>query len=142
MPNSDNAQYSEWRVWFDRLIPFLENDSVLVGQSLGGVFLVKYLSENKLPVLITAVILSAAPYDDSSTNEELGSFKLTYPLTDFCEQAGKILLVYGERDPFVPLEQYHKYKDKIPEAESHLFDCEDHFIREKFPELVEIIKNL
>ena len=38
MPNSMNAKYSEWKIMFDKLLPFLENNLVLVGHSLGGIF--------------------------------------------------------------------------------------------------------
>src|SRR4051812_10882369 len=49
MPNKINAKYVEWKVWFEKLLPLLNNEIILIGHSLGGTFLAKYLSENKLP---------------------------------------------------------------------------------------------
>src|SRR3989344_3476169 len=49
MPNSRNAKYIEWKIWFDKFVPFMEDGIVLVGHSLGGLFLAKYLSEEQLP---------------------------------------------------------------------------------------------
>ena len=42
MPNGNNAVYEEWKIWFERMLGFLGDNAVLIGQSLGGIFLVKY----------------------------------------------------------------------------------------------------
>src|SRR3989338_2804562 len=49
MPNKTNAQFSEWCLWFEKMFPFLEDDVILVGHSLGGMFLAKYLTEYTFP---------------------------------------------------------------------------------------------
>ena len=47
MPLQDNARYEEWKIHFERHIPYLKDNIILIGSSLGGIFLAKYLSENK-----------------------------------------------------------------------------------------------
>ena len=47
MPNKTNARFDEWKIWFEKFIPFLHDNVLLIGHSLGGTFLAKYLSENK-----------------------------------------------------------------------------------------------
>src|SRR5690348_8942682 len=54
MPNSMNAKYLEWKIWFEKLIPHMSKEVILGGHSLGGIFLAKYLSENKFPKKIKA----------------------------------------------------------------------------------------
>lgn len=49
MPNKQNAKFSEWKLWFEKVTPLLNNEVILVGHSLGGIFLTKYLSENAYP---------------------------------------------------------------------------------------------
>jgi predicted alpha/beta hydrolase family esterase len=49
MPNKDNAKYAEWKIWFERIFPYIQEDVVLVGHSMGGIFLVKYLSKIIFP---------------------------------------------------------------------------------------------
>lgn len=66
MPNSQNARYLEWKIWFERLIPLLNETVVLVGHSLGGIFLAKYLSENDFPKQVKATFLIAAPYNTAT----------------------------------------------------------------------------
>ncbi len=39
MPNTFNARYHEWKIWFERIVPFLEDEVVLIGHSLGGVLI-------------------------------------------------------------------------------------------------------
>jgi len=66
MPNKRNVKYKEWEIWFNKYVPFFKDDVVLVGHSLGGAFLVKYLSENDLPVKIKQLHLVAAVYEGDS----------------------------------------------------------------------------
>ena len=49
MPLSENAKYRDWKIFFERHFPYLRNNIILIGNSLGGIFLAKYLSENKFP---------------------------------------------------------------------------------------------
>ena len=48
MPSGWRACYGEWSIWFERHIEFLRDDIILIGHSLGGNFLVKWLSERQL----------------------------------------------------------------------------------------------
>lgn len=87
MPNTMNAKYNEWKVWFEKYFPYLrEGDAreqstldrvieksdpskksklVLLGHSLGATFLVKYLTENLFPRHIDTLHLIAPAYDDT-----------------------------------------------------------------------------
>ena len=44
MPNKFNARFDEWKLWFEKITPFLNDEIVLIGHSLGGAFLARYLS--------------------------------------------------------------------------------------------------
>ena len=70
MPNKDMARYSTWKLWFEKYIPFLDPENlVLVGHSLGGMFLTKYLAENEFPIQISQLHLVAPVLDDRGLNE-------------------------------------------------------------------------
>ena len=44
MPNKDMARYSAWKLWFEKHLPFLDSEKLIViGHSLGAMFLIKYL---------------------------------------------------------------------------------------------------
>src|SRR3989338_6307697 len=42
MPFQDNATYDDWKLHFERHFPYLIDNIILIGSSLGGVFLAKY----------------------------------------------------------------------------------------------------
>jgi predicted alpha/beta hydrolase family esterase len=44
MPSSDNAVYDHWKITLDKTINIFDENSIFIGHSLGGIFLVKYLS--------------------------------------------------------------------------------------------------
>lgn len=142
MPNSMNAHYSEWKIWFEKFIPFFQKQVVLVGHSLGGIFLAKYLSENTFPKKIHATFLIAAPFDDKDCTESLGDFKLLKSLTRFAKQGGKIFLYQSKDDASVPFVDVKKYQEEIPNAILRLFTDKGHFNQKSFPELLKDIKAL
>lgn len=139
MPNNANAQYKEWKLWFERIVALLENDLILIGHSLGGVFLAKYLSENNLNKHIKALVLAAAPYQ---APDGLGQFKLKTSLQKLDRQTPKILLVQSEDDLVVPIEEVDMYKEALPKAKMMIFKDRGHFDQAHFPELVNYIKTI
>lgn len=141
MPNGINAKYSEWKLWFDRISSFFAKDTILTGHSLGGIFLAKYLSKEKVGKKIKAVILVSAPFNDES-EESLTEFKITSSLEPFSKQVGEIYLVLSKDDPYVPVNEAQKYKKKLPDAKIMILPSGGHFNEESFPELLKLIKSL
>jgi predicted alpha/beta hydrolase family esterase len=142
MPNSTNAKYHEWKIWLERCLKLLDEDPILIGQSLGGIFLAKYLSENKLPKSIAATILVAAPFDTTSTVELLQDFTLPDSLIKFEEQSKAIYIMHSGDDPVVPFAETNKYQEALPKAIIISLKDREHIHQESFPELVDIIKSL
>lgn len=142
MPNNMNARYSEWKIWFEKLIPFLDTEVIFVGHSLGGVFLAKYLAENKIPKKILATLLVSAPYDDKDSGESLVDFALPDKLDNFQKQGGRIFLYHSEDDNIVPFGDLNKYRRSLPNAKVKTFRDRGHFQQEDFPELVEDIQSI
>lgn len=142
MPNGANARYEEWKLWFERIISFFNKDIILVGHSLGGIFLAKYLSENVISRKIKATILVAAPFDDENNEESLTDFALPASLDKFAKQSEKIFLIQSKDDPVVSFEQLGKYKKALPNAKDIVFDQREHFNQETFPEIIDLIKSI
>ena len=140
MPNAMNARYAEWKLWFEKYFPYLEDGVILVGHSLGGSFLAKYLSEELYPKKIKALMLVAAPLDGPV--EGSGDFLITKPLAPLENQVERIFLYHSTDDEIVPYAECEKYRAQLPKAEARTFTDRGHFLTEEFPELVADLKGL
>lgn len=142
MPCKRNAKYTEWKIWFDKFVPLMREGVILIGYSLGGVFLAKYLNEREMPFRISATILVAAPFDTERTDYELGDFSLPGSLEKFEKRSDKILLVFSKDDPVVPYSDLEKYRTALPKAETFTFEDRGHFGDSHFEELISLIKQI
>ncbi len=142
MPLQDNAKYREWELHFERFIPHLHDDLILVGSSLGGIFLAKYLSEHTFPKRILSVYLIAPPYDNSVEGEDLvGGFRLKHDLSQLEHNTKNLYLMFSKDDPVVPLSHAEKYHAKLPLAKLVVYESKGgHFQVPEFPEIVEMIR--
>lgn len=143
-PNSNNSQYKEWQIWFDKHFEYLADDVVLVCWSQGAMFIVKYLSENDPPFSVKSLFLLAAPFDYfvcEGSKEDGGDF---YPdvskIPQLQEKVQNITIMHSKDDFVVPYKHALKYKAALPEAELVTFEDKNHFLVEELPELVERIK--
>ena len=139
MPNKTNAQYEEWKLWFEKFIPFLNDGVILIGHSQGGIFLAKYLSENPFPKKIGGVMLVSAPYDKDSEGYPVLSFSLPATLN---LQTNNVYLYHSKDDPVVPFQALEQYQRLLPNATVRVFEDRKHINQEEFPELLEDIKKL
>jgi predicted alpha/beta hydrolase family esterase len=143
MPLKENAKYIEWKLHFERYIPFLRNDVVLIGNSLGGIFLAQYLSEHKFPKKILATYLVCPPFDDTCFDEDLvGGFKLKKDLSLIEKNSKNLTLMFSEDDDDVPVSHAEKYRRKLKNPKIIIYKSKNgHFRISKFPEIVRMIKN-
>lgn len=144
MPNSENAKYEEWKIWFERYLALVHDGVVLVGHSLGGYFLLKYLSENGLLVRARALMLVAAPSGpDDFGGEDGGDFSFDHAkLGNVAAQMEAIHIFHSTDDPVVPYSHAETLKAGLPEASLHTFSDRGHFLDQTFPELIDAIRAL
>lgn len=142
MPCKENAKYLEWKIWFEKIVPFFVADAVLIGHSLGGIFLAKYLSENKLPKKIRATLLVSAPFNDDPNDHSIADFILPKTPDPFQEQSPTIYIYHSTDDHVVEYADAETYKSRLSKAELRKFTDRGHFFQEEFPEIVADIKKL
>ncbi len=143
MPLAEDAKYEDWKIHFERILPFLKNRFILIGNSLGGIFLAQYLSENKLPKKALSVFLVCPPFDRTLSTEDLvGGFKLKSDLSLLEENTKKLRLLFSKDDDVVPVAHAEKYAKKIKNAEIIIYESKNgHFKVPEFPEIVKMIKS-
>ncbi|MEK7639224.1 MAG: alpha/beta hydrolase [Patescibacteria group bacterium] len=146
MPNKQNAKYLEWKIWFERHFEYLHDGIILVGASQGGYFLAKYLVENSFPFDVKALFLLAAPFErrpEDESGEDGGDFEFdTSRVGELQKKAEKIVIMHSKDDPVVSFSHGEKYAAAIPQAEFITFENKNHFLIEKFPELLEKIRTV
>ena len=142
MPLRENARYEEWKIHFEKYFPYLEDNIILIGQSLGAIFLVKYLSENKFPKKIFSVYLVACPFNDTLIGERLtGGFRLGSSLSLLEENAKNIHFFFSKNDSVVPLPHMKKYEEKLKNSHFTILEnMNGHFQVSEFPEIIESIR--
>ena len=141
MPSKRNAKYLEWKIWFEKFVPYVNDGVILVGSSLGGTFIAKYLSENKFPKKIKAIFLIAACFEDLP-QESLLDFNLPENLKKMESQSEKIILYQSKDDDVVPFQHLAKFQSALPKSTVRIFDNRQHFNQKELPELAEDIKRL
>jgi predicted alpha/beta hydrolase family esterase len=144
MPNRDWANYTAWKVWFERYMDFIHDQNpILIGYSQGAMFFLKYLSENKFTKSIKQLHLVAPAVTDlyEMGLEKLGTFNLDLSkintILDFC---GEVHLWHSEDDPTVPFANSKLIVDNMPSIKFHKFTNRGHFFDPTFPEILEVIK--
>ncbi len=142
MPLPDNAKYNEWKIHFERYFPYLRNNIILIGTSLGGIFLARYLSENKFPRKILSTYLICPPFDNTLTGEDLvGGFKLKSDLSLIEKNSKNLNLFFSRDDDVVPVSHAKKYQRRLRNARIIIYKSKNgHFKISKFPEIVRMIK--
>ena len=143
MPLQDYATYEEWKLHFERHFPYLNDDIILIGSSLGGIFLAKYLSENKFPKRILSTYLVCPPFDNTLPGDELvGGFELGANLSLIETNSKNLNLLFSKDDDVVPVSHAEKYRAKLPSANIVVYENKNgHFVVSEFQEIVEMIKN-
>lgn len=137
MPNPENAKFDEWKIWFERMFDFLDGEVILIGHSLGGMFLVKYLEQNDFPKKIKQLHLVAPPHN---LTKDIADFFLPDSLENVSKQAEDITLYFSKDDPTVPFSEMENYKKQLPEASLVVFEDRGHFKQSEFSELILNIK--
>lgn len=171
MPCKLNANYSSWKIWFEKYLALLDfsRPVVLIGHSLGGAFLLKFLSENKLEKiaekaqtkktenknkslaslpeeLFVAGLFLVAPVIDNkglTGRDKLNSF--LFDLKDLPQleaQVDVVKIFHSEDDAVVPFDHSVRLKSLLPNAELVELDGCGHINGEDFVELKEQINSL
>jgi predicted alpha/beta hydrolase family esterase len=140
MPQSYNARYDTWKKAFEKAVPQMKEEVILVGHSLGALFLVKYLSEEIFPKKILATFLVSAPFDKDG-NRTMPYFTLPKSLTLFEKQSPFLCMYHSKDDPVVYFSEFERLHAALPTVQTRIFGDRGHFWQEHFPELVQDIRN-
>lgn len=138
MPGFYEPNYEKWKNLLDKFDT--DENTILVGHSCGGGFLVRWLSENDKKV---GKIVLVAPWLDPNKyiDPNFFDFKIDPELVS---KTGGVTLMYSTDDNSEILESVNTIKSNIKNLQIKEFNDKGHFIlrslkTEKFPELLSVI---
>lgn len=132
MPTPNNAKWLEWKAYFHNIDDYANNGAVFVGHSLGGLFLLRYLSVYNLEP--KGLLLVATPAQTCGTFEYKhgGGYNL-----------GEVHIFQALDDHIVDPGDAYRIKADIMSAKMHIYNEGGHFyMQTNFPELVKCITQL
>ena len=138
MPDATKPDYEKWKKEFERYD--VNGDTLLVGHSCGGGFLIRWLSENDKSV--KKLVLVAPWLDPKKTKtKEFFNFEINSNLTDRIEE---IHLFISEDDEDDILESVEIIKKELPSIKMHTYKDKGHFTygemkTDEFPDLLEAL---
>ena len=144
MPNKDMARYSTWKLWFEKYFQFLDDEElILIGHSLGAMFLVKYFAENQFPKKVAQLHLVAPVLDAEGLPEGdnyLWDFAYDFAVVkNVSWKAEKIVIWSSKDDLTVPYQHSVRIHSQIAGSQLRMFEDKGHFNQAEFPELIQEI---
>jgi predicted alpha/beta hydrolase family esterase len=138
MPRPFIPNYGDWKDEFERLRP--DDNTILIGHSCGGGFLVRWLSENPDRTVLKMVLV--APWlDIEKESFPLFDFSLRRDIAAQCKRG--IDLLYSTNDNISMQLTLEHLRDKVDGLRCHEFVDYGHFRvsdmnTREFPELLQI----
>src|SRR5215204_5115168 len=130
--------YEKFRKMFASSFAKITEPVILIGHSLGGSTLLKYLSEEKPDISISGLFLVATPHWKGNMKE----FQLKENFQFFLKDIPAIFLYHSKNDTEVPFENLEFYETAFKTATVRELRGEEHTFPKGLPELVSDIKAL
>lgn len=141
MPAPTKPSYERWKLKLDQLLPSDASPPILVGHSLGGSVLLKYMSEHRPKIPATGLFVVAAPYWGSA-DWKVAEFALCAGFARALPSSLKIYLYQSRNDEVVDMEHLSRYAKAIPKATVRVLDGGGHTFNDGLPELTEDVQAL
>ncbi len=135
------ADYTAWKIMFEKSIPFFRDDIIFISTSQGSTFILKYLIENPFSLRIKKIFFLAAALHDTQL-EKLGTFEFDISKISWLQDMfGQIYIYHSSDDDIVSMSDSEELASYFTKAEFRKFRDKGHFYQlERFVEVEEDIK--
>lgn len=141
MPNPDNPDYEPWAKQLQKELEQLKGEVLLIGHSVGGSVLLKYLTEHKVHFGIKGLFLCATPFWGIDNDWQYEPFILPENFSELLPDIGKVYLYHSKDDPIVTLKHAERYKQELPKTELNIVKGSSHAFENGIEQLVQDIKS-
>lgn len=141
MPNEERPEYEAWEDRIANELAALDSEVILVGHSIGAWILLKYLSEETVPVSVAGTFLLAPPYIGAG-GWEVNEDTLREDLASTLAGKSPMYVYHSRDDEVVPFEHLALYAERLPRAVIHGFDGRGHQFDDDLSDVARDIKKL
>ena len=139
--NPESPTYKMWKKLFTKEFKKIGQSVILVGHSLGGSMLLKYLSEERPNISTSALFLVSTPFWGKD-GWEVEDFVLQENFEATLKHINNVYLYHCKSDKIVPFQHLNFYKKAFPHSIVRILNGTDHAFSKGLPELVSDIKKL
>lgn len=142
MPDPENPKYIHWKDKLSEELNRLDGELVLIGHSLGGSTLFKYLSEESCRLTISGLFIIASPYWGLDDDWQLKDFILKDNFEQKLHEISSLFLYHSLEEEIVPFSHHIAYAEKFPRANLRQLKGNQHLFNNGLSELVNDIERL
>lgn len=141
MPNPDQPSYEEWKQIIQHELNQLDHGVIIIGHSLGGSVVLKFLSEEKISKKIDGVFMIGSPYWGKK-NWRVNEYMLKKTFAASLPDINELFLYHSRKDSVVPFNHLSYYAKQLPFANVREIDGSEHIFASGLPEMARDIKSL
>ena len=141
MPGADSPEYGAWKEQIARELAALDGEVILVGHSLGGSILLKYLSEEGVERPVAGIFLIASPYWGTE-DWEVSEYALQDSFASKVPRELPMFFYHSRDDEVVPFAHLALYREKVAHATFRELDGRGHQLNDDLSEVAQDIKGL
>src|SRR5215207_9259742 len=141
MPDADRPEYEIWKDQIAEELSTLDGDVTLVGHSLGGSILLKYLSKEEVEKPVTGMFLLASPCWGAE-DWEVGEYELQKDFASKLPEGLLVFLYHSRDDEVVPFAHLALYEAKLSQATVRKFDGRGHQFGDDLSEVAKDIREV
>jgi uncharacterized protein len=141
MPDEDSPEYEAWKKQIATELAALDGEVILVGHSLGGSILLKYLSEEEVEKPVAGVFLIAPPYWGAE-DWEVSEYALQDGFASKLPGEMPVFFYHSRDDEVVPFAHLTLYAERLPQATVYEFDGRGHQFNDDLSEVARDIRRL
>ncbi|MFA6553297.1 MAG: class I tRNA ligase family protein [Patescibacteria group bacterium] len=152
MPETDHPSLGLWNDFLKKKSIQINEQSVLVGHSLGAPAVLNYLQLTGTKVDTVILVAPTNPlqhWESLKKDFAQADWDAVKKMSDeknfnwkkIQRLAKRFIIIHSDNDPFVPVESISFYKERLPSAEVYLFSGKKHFSKSNgdmtsFPEIL------